>query len=42
MMHDFCITETHAVFMDLPLILDPSALMSGKLPLVFKKEAGAK
>lgn len=42
MMHDISITETHAVFLDVPLIMDPSAMLSGKLPIVFKKEAGAR
>lgn len=42
MMHDFAITETHAVFLDLPIMLDPSAFMKGKLPIVFKKEDKAR
>lgn len=41
-MHDFAITETHAVFLDLPIMLDPSAFMKGKLPIVFKKEDKAR
>jgi len=41
LMHDFAITENFAIFMDLPLILDPEAMAKGGIGLRFdeKKEA---
>lgn len=41
-MHDFAITETHAVFFDLPLIIDPSKFAKGEVPFVFKHEETAR
>ncbi|OWM63986.1 hypothetical protein CDL15_Pgr012027 [Punica granatum] len=36
MMHDFAITESYAIFMDLPFYFRPTAMVKGnKLPLVF-------
>ena len=37
MMHDFAITETHALFLDFPFLFKPSLLAKGKLPFQFCK-----
>lgn len=43
MMHDFQITETHAVFMDLPVVFDWTAARAGdRFPFRWRKEAGAR
>jgi carotenoid cleavage dioxygenase len=41
LMHDFSITENYAIFMDLPLILEPKGMAKGNFAIVFdpKKEA---
>ncbi|CAM9200725.1 unnamed protein product [Discosporangium mesarthrocarpum] len=42
MMHDMALTESYVVFLDTPLVMDPSLLIKGQLPLVLKKELGAR
>ena len=37
MMHDFAITETHGLFLDLPFLFKPLRLLRGKLPFEFCK-----
>ncbi len=41
MMHDFNVTRNHAVFMDLPVVFDLSALDNG-IPFRFNRDAGAR
>ncbi len=42
MMHDFAITERHAVLMDLPLTFDLDRMAAGRFPMVFRPELGAR
>jgi carotenoid cleavage dioxygenase-like enzyme len=42
MMHDWNITRHHVIFMDLPLVFDLQAAMSGDSPFGFKPEIGAR
>lgn len=42
MMHDFMITRDHAVFMDLPVVLDVDAAMRGEPPLGWSDDHGAR
>src|SRR6476646_8830613 len=37
MMHDFAITKTHAVIMDLPMLFKTRNLMTDDMPFVFDK-----
>jgi carotenoid cleavage dioxygenase len=41
LMHDFTITENYAVFLDLPLVLDPEGMVKGNLAIAYdpKKES---
>ena len=39
MMHDFAITERHTLFMDLPLVFDPTRLLRGETPFFFDRDA---
>ena len=41
MMHDFQLTETHAIFMDLPIVMDLTLLSTG-FPFRWAPEAGAR
>jgi carotenoid cleavage dioxygenase len=41
MMHDFCVTPNHVVFMDLPVCFDLAELDTG-LPFKFNRDAGAR
>jgi carotenoid cleavage dioxygenase-like enzyme len=42
MMHDFMITREHAIFMDLPVVFDLQAAMSGGQPLRWDESYGAR
>jgi carotenoid cleavage dioxygenase len=42
MMHDFAITRDYAVFLDYPYVFALANLLSGKPPLAFMPEAGAR
>lgn len=42
MMHDFVVTETNAVFFDLPALFDLEAMMSGRPGIRWAPEAGAR
>ena len=42
MMHDFAITEKNVIFMDLPIIFSPEALMAGGMPYVWSDDYGAR
>ncbi len=42
MMHDFAITEKHAVFMDLPMAFDFARLLTGKPAFGFEPKRGAR
>jgi carotenoid cleavage dioxygenase-like enzyme len=42
MIHDFAITEHSVVFMDLPVICDPSLLMAGTMPYRWSDDYGAR
>lgn len=42
MMHDFSITENYAIFLDLPLVLKPELMLTGKMPLAFDKTQGSR
>ncbi len=42
MMHDFNITRTHVVFMDLPMVFDLERAMAGTMPFRFEREYGAR
>ncbi|HMP01837.1 MAG TPA: carotenoid oxygenase family protein [Gemmatales bacterium] len=42
MMHDFALSERHAIFMDLPELFDLRRAMAGKHPLWFDKERAAR
>lgn len=42
MMHDFVITERHAVFFSLPAIFDAQRMMAGESPVVWEPDAGAR
>lgn len=38
MMHDFAVTERHAIFMDLPVVFDPKEMVQkGTLPFAWKE-----
>jgi carotenoid cleavage dioxygenase-like enzyme len=42
MMHDFALTRSHAVFMDLPIVFDLFRALRGKTPYVWKPKYGAR
>ena len=42
MMHDFALTRSHAVFMDLPIVFDTVRAVLGKTPYVWKPKYGAR
>lgn len=42
MMHDFAVTASKSIFMDLPEVFDLSRAMKGQHPLVFQKERGSR
>ncbi|HEV7862415.1 MAG TPA: carotenoid oxygenase family protein [Acidimicrobiia bacterium] len=42
MIHDFAITEHSVVFMDLPVVCDPSLLMAGTMPYRWSDDYGAR
>ncbi len=42
MMHDFAITERYAIFMDLPAVMRPERLMSGKSFISWEPDKGAR
>ena len=42
MMHDFALTRSHAVFMDLPIVFDFFRALRGKTPYVWKPKYGAR
>jgi len=42
MLHDFAITEHSVVFMDLPVVCDPSLLMAGTMPYRWSDDYGAR
>jgi carotenoid cleavage dioxygenase len=42
MMHDFAITETRAIFMDLPICFDLERAMSGSMPYRWSDDYGAR
>ncbi len=42
MMHDFILTRTHAVFMDLPVVFDIEKAMSGGVPIYWDESYGAR
>ncbi|REJ74011.1 MAG: 9-cis-epoxycarotenoid dioxygenase [Acidobacteria bacterium] len=39
MMHDFAVTATHTIFMDLPLVFDPMRLAEGLSPFHFDEDS---
>ena len=39
MMHDFAITASHTIFMDLPLLFDPMRMFRGEAPFFFDRDA---
>ncbi|CAM9771166.1 unnamed protein product, partial [Hapterophycus canaliculatus] len=41
-MHDFAITENHAIFLDMPMVLKPGNMLKGAFPLVFDKTLGSR
>lgn len=41
-MHDFAITERHVLFMDLPVVFDPSRLAHGAMPYRWSEGYGAR
>jgi carotenoid cleavage dioxygenase len=42
MMHDFALTRSHAVFMDLPIVFDTVRALRGKMPYQWKPKYGAR
>ena len=42
MMHDFAITENYAVFLDLPMVMQPQNFLKGKMPIGFDATLGAR
>ena len=42
MMHDFNVTQNHVVFMDLPVLFDLEAAITGGMPFQFQRDAGAR
>lgn len=42
MVHDFNVTRSHVVFMDLPLVFDPALLQQGGLPIRWSDDYGAR
>ena len=42
MVHDFSITETHVIFMDLPVVFDLELAMSGSMPYTWSDDYGAR
>ncbi|RAY14079.1 dioxygenase [Actinomadura craniellae] len=42
MMHDFAITENHAIFLDLPVVFDPAAVAAGGMPWRWDDGHGAR
>lgn len=42
MVHDFAITEHSVVFMDLPVVFDPTMIMSGTMPFHWSDDYGAR
>jgi carotenoid cleavage dioxygenase len=42
MIHDFAITEHSVIFMDLPVVCDPSLLLAGTMPYRWSDEYGAR
>jgi len=42
MMHDFALTERHAVFMDLPVVFDIERAMAGEMPYTWSRDYGAR
>jgi carotenoid cleavage dioxygenase len=42
MMHDFAITERHAIFMDLPVVFSSDRWMQGDMPYVWSDSYGAR
>ena len=41
-MHDFAITENHAIFLDTPLVLKTENMVKGGFPIEFDKTLGAR
>lgn len=41
-MHDFAITENHAIFLDLPMVLKPENFVKGVFPIVYDETLGAR
>lgn len=41
-MHDFAITENFAVFLDLPMVVQPQNFLKGKVPIGFDDTLGAR
>ncbi len=42
MMHDWNVSRNHVIFMDLPLVFDLNAAMSGNAPFGFRPDVGAR
>ena len=42
MMHDFAITDSHVVFMDLPIVFDPERALQGTMPYRWSDDYGAR
>ncbi|MCS5637531.1 MAG: carotenoid oxygenase family protein [Myxococcota bacterium] len=42
MMHDFMVTEKHALFLDLPVVFDIEAAMAGTMPFRWSDDYGAR
>lgn len=42
MIHDFCVTRRHAIFMDLPIVFDIDWAMKGKMPFHWSDEYPAR
>ena len=41
-MHDFAITENYAVFLDLPMVVQPKNFLKGKMPIEFDATQGSR
>lgn len=42
MMHDFAITESHVIFLDLPVVFDMDRAMAGQMPYKWSESYGAR
>ena len=42
MMHDFAITQSHVVFMDLPIVFAPERMSEGRFPYAWNDDYGAR